>query len=55
MKYILNITDLSKKINVPVSTLRYWLKQGKCPIQPIDNFDPPKWNLSDVNRFIDGQ
>jgi predicted DNA-binding transcriptional regulator AlpA len=49
---ILNIKQLAERLNMPVPTLRGWLKADKCPIPHIEGMKPRKWRTSDVENFL---
>lgn len=52
---LLNITQLAERLDVPVVTLRYWLRHGRCPIPYIEGTKPRKFLAAEVDRFLAGK
>lgn len=51
-KTMLNSRETAKAIGVDRKTLRKWVKEGRCPIAPIDGLYPHRWFVADVAEWV---
>lgn len=50
-KKLLNLTDLAKYLGIAETTLRLWIKDGRFPVKPVENLEPKRWNVEDVDAW----
>ena len=53
LKRMININELSDIINIKPQTIRNRLSYGTFPISPKKIGGSLRWDLRDVNRYID--
>lgn len=53
-KALLNSTETAAALGIDRKTLRKWVREGVCPVQPQDGIEPPVWRRADVEAFVGG-
>ena len=51
---LLNIHDLSRRLKIPIKTIRNKLSNGTWPIPPVRVGRALRWRPTDVKRLVDG-
>jgi len=51
-KPILTALETSRLLEVDPKTLRKWVKEGNCPVPPINGVRPPRWRRADVLAWV---
>lgn len=44
-------TEVATSLGVDIKTLRKWVRQGVCPVEPVNNTKPLQWLRADVAAF----
>lgn len=49
---LLNTNDLAARLGVSRQTIRNMLREGRCPVAPIEGTKPPRWSPVDVDALF---
>lgn len=52
---LINITQLSKRINIPKRTLYRHIKDGRFPVKPVIGLYPYRWRVGDIDLWLRGE
>lgn len=51
---VMNLTNMSKYIDINKRTLHRMIKDGRFPVEPIKGTQPRLWNTADIDKWLAG-
>lgn len=51
---LVNSGEIARALGIDRKTLRKWVREGVCPVKPLDGITPPVWRKADIEQFVGG-